>query len=549
MTNQLLTFDEGRMRDFNINEIWLGIGSVDGKKRPNVDDKVTDWDKGIYRVSAVINNIPTLELKLAFQQSATALDDSTSLISALALPQPTTAHPIYYNNSVTPHTLEVDHRLTFGGSDVDHVIYFVGDPGSAANIISEVYDGTGTLISNEVAVQDVSENTTSVRWRPTTFVTSRELLNGEIVTGIAYNSTGVIVSADRFMVQWSTLFYANDTSTVFLMGIRLESELVSDTDDRLIENNLGVPFSTTLLDCVLLYSDGSEQVVAIDGTKCVLNGLDGFDTQFLGAPRTLVLSYYPDTTEPFIGGGEGDRSHFSEVYRMANIAYDTTTALRVFPVPVFQDSIVGYVFKWYMTNVQGDVLYDVTPYVATHRDQGGEFSGNDYGTTQSGNIIVDMNQVAPATYPDHNHVQLLSMTLSLPGTNMMDPWLFDHIGGGTSPYGNNLRCSASNVGFGKFVIHNDITNRDTWLERVYYPLNPLYDPSLVDEPPEPSHFIIEYDDTQTEYEMGMWNQELARPTGTAPFADHATVTVRWILRTVDGDRILGWSPLLVYVDL
>lgn len=554
MAFELLKHQDGIFREWNKNQLYFGTPPAPGVTLhvPNIDDAVTDWSVGKYRVSAVdpITNIPTLELKFLFTDQSVLDRESTSLVTALSIYQPTALTRAFYDDSVSPATITIDTMFRAYGSEPDKMIFFLGTDVSAATgvIISERYNTGGTLIGNDVPLEKLVPSIDTEK-RPATFATTHPLANAEVITGVAYNATGGVVSKQVFLLTASATIRPPAASDVYLTDVTLRSSLLSATDTALLENHLGTPFTTALVKAVLHYSDGSETEINVDGTKCVLQGVEYFDTSLIGPPTNLVLTYYPSASEPFINGGGGGANHLSRHYRLANTAIDTSFSLKLYVVPTYIDVTTGYTYKWRITNLAGDLDVDVTSDVVARHSDGSAFSGTDYTTAQEITMSLDMDTVAPGTYPGHVHTQRLTATMNIPGSGGYNPWILDYIGDGSFAYGQNTNASASNLGAGAINIGMGTTSEDAFLLRLYSPIAPLFDITAQPEPTRPTHFKLEYGGVSSIHEISEYNSNITK-VGVAPaFGENTTVNVVWIFRGATGDRILGHSPMIIRLDL
>lgn len=553
MATPTINFDEKRSWAWLKSEIVTTNPAADGQKVASIDDLVYDWASGIYRVSSVapVTNIATLELKIRFA-TGTMLDTSNdSLISSLTIYQPQVATRIFFDTSVVPATMSVDPQYVARGSEATTMQLFIGTDitSTTGRVISERYNGNGDFVStviplvNLVAGQDTAK-------RPVVFSTTEPLKNGEIVTAVLYNATMGAVGTQPFIISESGAIFASDSGTKYITGIEIRSPLIDASDNRLIRNPLNVPFQTTLLEAWLLYSDGSDLKVNIDGSKCKLHGTSNFNVSILGAPKNIVLSYYPDPGEPRINTGGGDLSHLSVIYKLLNKATDTSFTLKVFIVPTYISVAAGYQFKYYLTNLAGDLAVDVTANVTAKNQRSQNVEGTDYGNLQNVQVLLNMDVVLPGVYPSHIHTQMFDLTLAIPGTTGFSPYVIDYIGDDVSTYGVNRVIHGSTVGNGIVNVGLGETVLAVWLDDAYEPIHPLYDVTVQLDPPVPTHAILMYGGMEHEIELSTeYNVNVSLPSGSPVLNANSTMTLRWILRDGSDDKILGYSPMIIKLDL
>lgn len=552
MAFQLLAHDGEPSRDWDISEIYMGTDPVDGQTLhiARVKDRVNDPAKGLYLVIAMSGNIPTLELKVKYSQQGQFDPNSDSLVTSLSMRQPNSTAKAFFDVTQTPPTIQIDGRWIQYDSEPVTMIFFKGTDTNklTGTIISERRDANGDLIGVNIPLfpHNPAINTEK---RPDVFTTSYPLKRGDVITGVAYTAVGGVFSEEPFVVVESATIRAPSHNAIFLENLTMKSPLISGPDPKLLLNSQGTPFNTSLIKGVLWYSDGSKTEVNVDGTKCVVHGLDRFDTSRVGTPSDIMISYYPDITEPFINGGAGATKHLTRGYKLANIAVDTSYALKVYPVPKFISTAIGYEFKWRVTNMAGDLDIDVTADIIASLPDGTGIKGNNYGVPQKVTIALNMDTIAPGVYPGHIHTQIMDITLSIPGSGGWSPWVIDYIGGGVNNYGIDLKVSATNVNGGKFKVDFGQMNVTDWLAKVYLESAPLWDITFTDKPITPSHFILEYNGVTSEHPVATFKNILDKVVTATPFADNQTMNIVWIYRSGSGDRLLAMSPVLIRADL
>lgn len=535
-------------------QMWFGVGTPVTKynfHKPNVGDKVTRWDDAVYRVTAVTEDgIPTLELQSRLRNESIFNENSTSLITALSIYQPNSPTRLFVDRNVSPASVNVDARMLVFEEESDKLRFFLGsDTSENGTVISERYNSSGVLISDEVELIETTPGDPKEK-RPTAFNTTSDIKTGDVVTAVAYTPTGRVTGSWPFLVVEATNALAPSAAGVYLQDISLESALLSDTDLTLIENQVNSPFTTMLVQCRLHYSDGSSSLVNVDGNKCILHGVENFDTSLTIRPVDVMLSYYPDDTEPFINGSGGARPHITRPYRLANIVHDSSINLKLYVIPTFVDAVTGYTYVWKLVNLDGDVNIDVTDDVTANTLSGVSISGTDYGNKQSVRLAIRMDDIGlGGIYSGHIHTQDVGVTVSIPGTPGAYPWVLDYVGDGGNPFGLQWYASASNVGSGAINVGQGANDIDEWLSYLYTPLAPLFDVTLQLEPTRPTHFAIEYNGVREVYPVENYDANLTKVATAPAFADNQTVSIEWIHRTGTTDRILGISPLLIKVDL
>lgn len=552
MTNAVINWDELKGRSWLLGEIVTTSPPISGQKVASVNDIVYDWNTAIYRVSAVdsVTNIATLETKIRFSDN-TLLDPSNgSVISALSMYMPNSATRVMYDKDVSPYTITTDPRYTVKGLEATEMRAFYGtDISELGEVISGNYNGSGNLVSDLVTLVDVLAGDPRVK-RPPVFETQKELKSDDIITYVFYDAMGRKVGTQPFLVTDSGAIFDYSPGVSYISGIELRGDLIDPVDNRLINNHLNSPFQTALLEAWIIYNDGSEIKVDIDGNKCVLHGVNGFNTSILGYPKNVTLTYYCDPGEPAINIGGGEKRHISEVYKLGNIDIDTSFALKLFIIPEWQGASTGYRYKYYLGSLDGDLDADVTNFVVAKNSTGNNVPGTNHGVDMNITLGLDLDLVLPGAYPGHYHTQSLKLTTSVPGTVGFWPYAIDYAGDGNSIYGEDTIAHCSALDDGYVNIGKDYPSIETMLSVLYNSTQPLFDYTVDPAPPVPTHAVLINAGAELEIELSSsWDQDITCPPGYPAFIEDRTLTVKWLVRDGANDYIIGWSPLLIQLDL
>lgn len=550
----LIRHEEDRFRTYDISEIYLGDGG--GVIVPNVGDMVVDKLVGIYFVTAIDPNPedprPSLELKQRFSNSSSFDAGNSSLITAFSLYDPSAATVVFADPSVTPITATIDERWR-SFVDASHGVLFLGTDVSAETgiVISALYNESGNFVSNDIPYETVSIDAPSVK-RPKTFNMTQEVKNGQVVTLVDYNAVGDVVGKRPFLIEHSSFIRPSNDSSIQLTGFTLNSVLMDPNDANRILNPINTPLDTSTFNITLNYSDGSKvENVPINGSKVVMHGVENFNSSQAGRPSRVAVSYYPSETEPFIGQNTSSNKHITNVYLLANVVSNTSFSLKLFVVPEYVSITSGYKLNWYLTNLERDLLVNVTDMVtATVRNQGAAtFNGKTYGETQTLDASLIMDNVLPGLYPGHVHAQRLDLVLNVPGTVEASPWTVDYVMDGNYILGNGEYVSFSTVYPGTFSLKNQFTDFNEWLYELYNLSTPLFDPNVEETEPDPTHVVVRYGNAEVEVPISEWDQNHKLPDGAPEVVADKTVTLKWITRTGDGDLVHAVTGLITRLDL
>lgn len=551
-TNNTVAWDEVKNRLWNIDEIVTTNPPISGQKRALVNDLVVDWNIGLYRVSAVeeLTNIATLELKSKFSES-TLLDPSNgSIISALSMYMPNSATRVMVDKTVNPYTVTTDLRyLTKGVEAVEMRAFYGTDISDSGEVISAKYNGSGDIVSDLIPLIEVNPGEPRVK-RPAIFETTKNLKNDDIITYVFYDAVGRKAGTQPFLVSESGAIFDYNSGQSPIVGIELRGDLIDKTDTKLINNPLNSPFQTALLEAWLSYSDGSEVRVPIDGNKCRLEGISRFNTSEIGTPKEVVLIYNCDPGEPAVDTGGTTQRFKREIYRLANIAVDTSFSLKVFVIPEYINNTTGYNYRYFLTSLDGDVDAEITEFVNARILSGDTVPGNNHGNAMDVTVGVNMDTVLPGAYPGHYHSQAYELTTQVPGTVGFEPWTINYLNANNQIYRANAVAHCTNFGNGAINIGMDFGNISTFLGDLYLNIHPLYDSSLLVSPETPTHAVLIYKGAEIEINVSTdWNQDIELPVGWPDFVNYDTLIIKWIVRDGSNDYVKGYTPMLLRTDL
>lgn len=553
MSVNLIQPKEARFQTWRIEEIFTDSPGQSGTLFIARVKDVIFGDDGIYEVSSVdaTTNAATLELKMRYSNSMAFDNTNDSLITALSMYQPSAATRIFIDRSVTPATASVDERFRSHDPDATHVKVFLGVDVSADGIVvSEVYNAGGTMTTNEVSLEAPNPANPGAL-RPVTFNITRDIPNETLLTMVAYDATGKAIGKHPFLAELSAFIMPSGAATVYLESISLQSVLIDPADATRILNPINTPVDTSVFTVTLHYSDGSTTAnLPIDGNLVKMHGISNFNTGAVGRPKEVVLSYYPGTNEPFIGGAGGAANHISKIYKLANVAVDTSFSLKLFPTFEYINAITGFQTTWYLANLERDLLVDVTAnVVANDLNTGRTYSGNLMDVTQRVSLTLNTDDVIPNVYPGHVHTQVMDITLNTPGSVNPSPWAVDHILDGTMIFGVEETAHCSTTGDGSFNIGVDMSDKEKFLFELYHKTAPLFDDTVMITAPEPTHFIFMYEGVSVEVPIDNWNETTSMPAGSPVLVDEGTAEIKFIIRAGGEDNVVAIAPLMIRLDL
>ena len=533
---------EGRWCWWSRSEIWVG---EQGENRyvPKVNDYVIEPETfTTYIVDHIdpITLIPTLRLIRPANMSFSFTE--TDVLFGVGPGTQSDTYRVYIDKSVTPYILAVDARLKVAGTLCHHAkIFKSSDVSSQGHVVSKVYDNSGILISQDVQLELVAVDSHVNYSIKTVKVcnTIDDLLDGEIVTIVFYSDNGHVVSKRQLLVENTSFIRSVNSSVKYVSHISVDCPFMSPTESNLIEFPLNIPLNALNLMGTVHYSDGSTLVLPVDGNKFRMYGLEQHVSTIIGQQIELVLAYALSQNETAYAGVTSDGHYVTEPYSLMTINPNNSYSVKLFGYPVWIDAINGYQMRWWLFNLDRNIFFDVTPYVVFSTNTGA-YNPTGYGYLQRKSVSVNLRDISGAFKP-FIHTQLVDIVLNGDPSSTQDPWTISHESISSRPsYGLGLK--AIKLSGNSIRINSDIATYEEWKERMYSHIYPLVNRVSEINPPNPTHFVIGYNGTETEFPITNWASVLNLNVNIPVYK---TITVRFLKRTGSGDMHLGISALMV----
>ena len=546
-------------REWHIREIYAPNNpNSTGQYVPNVDDAVRDWTQGVLRVVDVnyTTGISRLE-KWNEPTDPGAVSDDDILLGAGPGYQ-SESYRLYLDQSVFPHSIGCDSRLRFYGTTVRSVKIFLGtDISENGEIISAAYDSAGNLLGENIPVEDVgflhdvapfpgqagAPYNRAVK-RPMVGHTTRKMVDGEVVTVVAYDDASQPISQAKLLVKNTAFVRQTDASLKYVASISIETPFLLTSDPHVIEYPINMPVDNLNLIGVVTYSNGEKLRMPIDGTKFQLAGLRNYVATIQGQSVPLMLSYQLAENEFAYLQEVGPSRRMAVPYAARTREADGAFSVKLFAFPVWMDQLSGYRLEYFLYNMDRQQVYRVTNHVTTAANMAA-FDPLLYGVKQRINVGINMNEVDPL-FAAWRHTQMFEITLLRPGNqNTGDNWWVGFEPNQDPPFGRNVRALSRfiNVGNSTLDISCEAETLEEWLDRVYYPTLPLYDARRETGAPVPNFMVLVSDNHRIELPVTDWNKTIT--VERAP-NEGRPVYLEFIRKTADNDLQLGVSALITH---
>lgn len=528
-----------------LGEIWqgpkyAGAGKYIPKVNDYVKDPLTDTDYIVTNIDPV-TLIPTLVEKTPNNMS-TVLSTNDVLLGVDSSFNPET-YRVYIDKTTFPYVVNVDARLKYNGSRCAFGVLFLGTDTSASGTkFSAIYDANGNFITNnvpfEVIAADSHINYAEKSW-PECYTTA-DLPDGELITAVAYNADGAVISRSQLMVVNTAAIRGATDAQRYVTAISLECPWLSATDDTIISYPLNLPMTALAGRGKVHYSNGDTLELPIDGTKFSLEGINQTVSSIINSNSGLMLRYILSADESTNVALSNNNRYIDRAYTLRIVDSNPSYTVKLFGYPEWIDAVNGYRMKFFMLNLDRNLWYDVSALVK-FSPATGTFNPLLYGYLQQKSVTLSLKDISGA-FKAFNHTQVLDINLLSAPSGRDTAWNVTQSDGADPLYGAGL-VAIKQGGLNNIVkIDCGIAAQADWLQAVYYNTGPLVDITKEIKAPMPTHFAIMYNGSSTEYTLDQWNSTLNIGFNVA---DSANIYIRFFKRTASGDQQLAIAGMRV----
>lgn len=528
---------DGKWAMWSIKEIYNG-GVGQNKYIPKVDDYVIEPETGLTYIVTnldIVTFIPNLA-PINLQQN----DIGDSILSST-----NDNYRVYYDKSVTPHTLSVDGLLRVYSSTATVARIYKGHFIDPTQIISRKYDNNGNFIGDAVSLQLVAFNSHdnySIKNIPacnTTF----NLNNGEACVVVVFDSSGKVVSKINCIIEETTYVAQAYAEQKYITQIFLKSPFINASQQNEIDYPMNLPLTSFNPIGVVQYNDSSQVEYPIDGDKFKIFGLDQFMSTIIGHRVPLVLSYRMDASEAALASVDSVNYYVTRPYSLVVSNANTSYNVKIFTYPVWVDALNGYRLKSYLMNLDRNILIDITNLI-TITDNSPSFNPLAYGITQRITFSVELSTVS-GIYNHYVHLQTVDIVLRGPASdyNLTNIWEVSNQIPATMPfYGTGLKASIDSVTHTKIRIDNNIATLQEFLNKVYKTTNPLTNPTTEAAPIIPTHIEVKAGSQSLTVPIEQYTDEFIFQSAIAMYTN---IDVIFLKQSINGYLKLAIANLTV----
>lgn len=540
---------------WNINQIFTGsIG--ENMYVPKLDDYVIEPLSGtLYIVSALdldtylptFTQIDIAKLPLVLRNQ--------NLLANPSVSDSVANYVAYYDNSVSPATINVDCSLIIYNTQATQAQLFMGTDVLVNPVpISLTLDSDGNITGTMIPLTSISYNNGTSLYNKIvpTIYTNQTLASGDIVTLLLYNLTGQVISKQVLVIEETTNYPVQNSSYLLVDGLSLESPFISTSQPNTINLPSNVGISNLNLTGVVSYNNGTSTSHSVNsGGNFNVYGLDQVLKANILGTVPLMLQYTLATNETAIIGNSYNNKVVSQNYTLNLISPNYDYQLQLYVVPFYIGNM--FTFKFFLLSMSRNIFYDVTNLVTFSNQTG--FNGTEYGTLQSLEVSLNTSSINN-TLNGLTITQPMQVLLSNPSTGPSTIYqLWTNPSVSNTPYGNNVRAKSLNSANSTLDITCTLFTLADWLQLLYYDNVPVTNSQLESEAPTPTHFDIIYNTSpinsnqlyqnsqSTLFQIEQWNQNIDVTPNTIPM--NSTILVRFLSVNGDTKSVLSVSPMLI----
>lgn len=520
---------------WSIHEIYRGeLGQ--NKFIPKVNDFVIEPETGTtWRVSD-LNNVTFIpELSPVKISSETSVDQ---IISSTI-----DNHRVYYDKSITPHTLTVDGFMHIYSATATVARIYRGAFIDPTKVISRRYDNNGNFVGQDIPLQMVAFNSHdnyAIKSVPAC-ATDAELVDGEQCIVVVLDSNGKVITKASCIVDETTYVAQAYAEQKTITNIFIKSVFINETSPGEINYPVNLPIPSFSPIGVVQFNDGSQIEYPVDGDKFRLYGLDQFVSTIVGHRVPLVLSYRMDAGESALASVESDGFYVTRPYTLVVSNPNRSYNVKLFVYPVWVDGVNGYRYKAFLMNLDRNILYDVTNVISLAANST-SFSPLAFGITQRLTFTVDLAKVS-GIYNNYLHVQTVDIILrgAPTDTSVTNIWeVGSQVPTTVAYYGTNLRAEKDGVTGTKVTIHNNISTVAEFISKLYRTTLPLFNTLTESEAPDPTHIEVRYLDENFIVPISEYTHQFVFAN---PIPTFANVDIVFLKETISGYLKLSVASL------
>lgn len=528
---------DARWNMWSIHEIYRGEFG-ENKHIPKVNDYVIEPETGVTYIVTDLDPV-------TFIPSLSPADIKQSNAQDALVSSTKDNYRLYFDKSVTPYTLAVDGFMRSYLPSASYARIYRGSLIDPTKIISRLYDNSGNFIGHDIPMTMVKfsvHDNTGVKSIPSCNC-DVELVDGESCSVVIFNSAGKVLGKTHVIVDDTTYIAQAYAEQKYITQIFMKSVFINDAQTSQVHYPVNLPVQSFNPIGVVQYNDGTQVEYPIDGDKFRLYGLDQFVSTIVGHNVDLVLSYRLDNNESALANVNADGFFVTRPYKLIVSNPNRSYNVKMFVYPVWVDQVNGYKYKVFLMNLDRNILYDITNVVGLTTTSPA-FNPIGYGITQRLTFVVDLAAVS-GIYSTFLHVQTVDIVLrgQASDSSLVNVWeVGSQVPSSVPYYGTNLKALRNATVNQKVYIGNNLQTTQDFIDKVYRPTMPLFNPLTELEAPEPTHIEVCYLDKTIFTTVDDYDQEFSFDVNVPLLSN---VEVVFYKETVTGYLKLSIASMLV----
>lgn len=527
------------------------ISNPNGKYVARENDLIYSFDLGMFRASSVDPTTYVTEITPWDRTSGGNANQATDLLVGFGPATGCEGWRAFLDTTVFPYRLSLDDRWILPGSENTRICVFYGtNVGASGEIISAYYDHSDTYIDEFIPLEIVAMVDLDNRAikTPKMGYCRRALNDGEVVTAVTYNDQNMPTRTDRFVIHRTNIIRRPHQGDKRITSIELLSPYLSKSIDNQLEVPINVSVATMAVRGKVNYSDGESRIMDISDEdsngKFRLAGLKYWSPTIAGPSQDLTLIYRMDPSNEYSRiQGEVYNNSITEHYKIKAVTMNAGFSLKLFAFPTWIDNIRGWGLEYWLYDLERTRATKL-PLNAVELVSGSDtFEAMDYIRVQNLGLSVNLGLVSDI-YGEHRHVQNVQIALLRDGSSTGDKWKIKTTSNQGEWYGEEVFAEIRYVtgSMQNLSLSCGSSSLDTWLDKVYYRVNPLVNQSIEVKPPRPTHMKITTIQRTVEVPVEQWNTEISILND---LGQSGNIYVQWIRRMANTDLQLGVSAFPV----
>lgn len=521
----------------------VNVPNETNKFVPNVDDLVFDKVQGVFIVIDVDYTTGVSTLKLWENPNNPAADTADGLLVATGPGYSSESYRAFLDITKAPMEISPDKRLHMYGSMATSYRLFKGSDISDKYgiIVSAFYDPSGNYLGPNVPLESVqiSGNTVTTIKCPMTGYCNTVLDTGELITLVAYDLAGAVVSIAQLVVVQSQTISQVDNSKAYVSGIRIVSPWINLNDPKVIEFPMNMSVESVALMSQINYRSGRIVDRAIDGVTVRVMGLKNYVATQPGQEFPVTLTYQLADNEISYNLLPSADRKITESYVARTLPVDGLYQTRLFVYPTFINTVSGYRLSYWLYNADRSTFYNVTNVIETATNSR-PFDPYGYNTLQTLTVALNLNKVDGRFNPVRV-VYTFQVGLFGQTSDSVD-WAVYPRPNVSEGYGRSLTGKVKDLGNGQFQLDlkNNCQSMEQWLNLMYYRAEPLVNEAVENTAPVPTHFIVKFLTREYTYTVDQWDQLFAVVND---LSQGNSIYIQWIRRLPTQDLQLATTAV------